>query len=239
MQDDLQMKNKLNFVMTRPHNLEAVHRTTITTGMNTTMFGFLILILISCSGSATQPQNNLVPGGDHCDNPDADISCCFMNLPTTLSRNMRICGDEEPGQKLVISGTVYAEDGKTPCRNLVMYAYHTNSEGYYSKTGTETGVQKWHGHLHGWCKTDSNGQYQLTSIRPARYPDNSMPAHIHAAVKTENDTMFWITDFVFKDDSLVDDRYLSSLANPGGTGIVDIRMNAQNIWVGQRDIVLR
>jgi protocatechuate 3,4-dioxygenase beta subunit len=122
---------------------------------------------------------------------------------------------------------------------VILYAYHTDSKGYYSKSGRETGVQKWHGRLHGWCRSDKNGRYQIHTIRPAPYPDNSMPAHIHAAVKTVNNQLYWITDYVFKGDPLVNDKYLSSLSNVGGTGVIELSNNLDNTWTGQRDIVLK
>jgi protocatechuate 3,4-dioxygenase beta subunit len=213
----------------------------MTTFMNTSILGLLVLAFLSCRQTKSQRQNNLhntqLPA-DTCDNPDADISCYFVNTPTALSNVMTIPGQNEHGEKLVITGTIFKEDGKTPYPNIILYAYHTDSEGYYSKKGTETGVQKWHGRLHGWCMTDSNGYYEIRTIRPARYPDNSMPAHIHAAIKTDSGQMLWITDYVFKDDSLADDKYLSSLTNVGGTGVVDIKKTAENIWTGIRDIVL-
>ena len=201
----------------------------------------LTLTILSCGQTNSQRQDSqekVQRQADTCDNPDADISCSFVNMPTSLSGTMTIAGKNEPGEKLIISGTIYKADGKSPYPNITLYAYHTDSKGYYSKNGTETGAQKWHGRLHGWCKTDSNGQYRIHTIRPARYPDNSMPAHIHAAIKKDNGKMYWITDYVFKDDNLVDEKYLSSLTNVGGTGIVDIKKEAENIWAGKRDIVL-
>lgn len=111
--------------------------------------------------------------------------------------------------------------------------------GYYSKKGNKTGIQKWHGHLHGWCNTNSKGYYEIHSIRPVRYPDNSMPAHIHTALKTNSREMFYINHLVFKDDDLVNEKYLSSLGNAGGTGVVDITKNPENVWTGKRDIVIK
>lgn len=209
--------------------------------MNTPVFGLLVLTFLSCGETTSQRpdnQHNSQQQADSCDNPDADINCCFVNMPALLSNVMTITGESEPGEKLVISGTVFKADGKTPYPDVIIYAFHTDSEGYYSKKGTETGVQKWHGRLHGWCKTDSQGYYEIRTIRPARYPDNSMPAHIHAVIKTGTGQMLWITDYVFNDDNLVDEKYLSSLTNVGGTGVVDIKKFSENIWTGKRDIVL-
>lgn len=210
--------------------------------MNVPIFVLLTMTILSCGKTTSHHQENqekVRHQADTCDNPNAHISCSFANMPTSLSNTMTIAGENEPGEKLIISGTIYRADGKSPYPNITIYAYHTDNKGYYSKNGTETGSQKWHERLHGWCKTDSNGQYKIHTIRPASYPDNSIPAHIHAAIKKDNGQMYWITDYVFKDDNLVDEKYLSSLVSVGGTGIVDINKDAEkNTWTGKRDIVL-
>ncbi|WP_210487693.1 hypothetical protein [Rufibacter aurantiacus] len=207
---------------------------------------FLLLLLGSaCESSSSQTQHQpekaaVQTVADSCDNPDAAIECCFLKMPQKLTRTMTIAGAAEPGERLVISGRIFKKNGKTPLTNAILYAYQTDNTGHYSKKGNETGVQKWHGHLHGWCKTDQNGSYEIKSIRPARYPDNSMPAHIHAAIKPENGAPFYISDFVFRDDDLVNDKYLASLfTDVGGTGIVEVKKNSSNTWIGKRDIVLK
>jgi protocatechuate 3,4-dioxygenase beta subunit len=213
----------------------------MTTTMNTAIIGLLVLTFTSCRQTDSKRQDGqsfIQQQTDTCDSPDAHISCSFASMPTTLTSTMTIVTMSEPDEKLIISGTIYKADGKTPYPNIILYAYHTDSKGYYSKNGNETGVQKWHGRLYGWCKTDKNGYYEIHTIRPARYPDNSMPAHIHAAIKKENGQMYWITDYVFKDDNLVTEKYLSSLSNVGGTGVVDIHKIAKNNWTGKRDITL-
>ncbi len=203
--------------------------------------GFLVLALISCGRTSSTrhygPQT-IINLKDTCDDPDADIRCCFLNMPAKLTSTMRIAQEEEAGEELIISGTFFRSDGRTPYPDVILYAYHTDSTGHYSKNGSETGVQKWHGRLHGWCKTDELGHYEILTIRPAPYPDRSMPAHIHVAIKTNTGQMEWITDLVFMDDPLVNGTYLSSLSNVGGTGVVDIKRSNGNIWTGKRDIVM-
>jgi len=49
--------------------------------------------------------------------------------------------------------------------------------------------------------------------------------------------VFYINDFVFKDDKLIDQRYLSSLGAVGGSGVVDVKKN-EGVWKGKRDIIL-
>jgi protocatechuate 3,4-dioxygenase beta subunit len=119
-----------------------------------------------------------------------------------------------------------------------MYVYHTDYEGYYSKNGNEEGVQKWHGKLHGWCRTSQNGNYRIETIRPAPYPSLTMPAHIHPVIKLPNDKLFYINDFVFEDDSLVNDAYLKSLSYSGGNGVVILTKDEKGTWIGKRNIIL-
>ncbi len=202
-------------------------------------------LLASCGPAASTPPERPAPTAqtapDPCDNPDAAISCCFVNAPAKLDKVMAITGSRpETGEQLVISGTVFKADGKTPYPNVLLYAYHTDSKGYYAKSGRETGIQKWHGRLHGWCKTDQNGNYEIRSIRPARYPNNTIPAHIHAALKEPGGKQpYYISDFVFKDDKLVNDKYLKYIVSlVGGSGIVAVTKSATGTWIGQRNITV-
>ena len=71
--------------------------------------------------------------------------------------------------------------------------------------------------------TDSAGHYTIKTIRPAPYPNNSIPAHIHSAVKIPDNSMLYINDFVFADDPLIDEEYKSSFERQdGGTGIMEL-----------------
>lgn len=204
-------------------------------------FSLLIQNFLFCTEnqqnrSGVQTLTNTQP--DDCDNPDANIECYFINMPETLESTMIIPCEGEIAEELIITGTIFKSDGKTPHPNVILYAYHTDSKGYYSKRGNETGVQKWHGKLHGWCKTDSAGRYTIRTIRPAPYPDRSTPAHIHSAIKEPDNSMLHINDFVFTDDPLVDEKYKSSFEREvGGTGILELK-KIDNGWIGQRDIVL-
>ncbi len=201
------------------------------------------LFLFSCKNNppanpeAKSASLQVRPGD--CDDPDANINCYFVNMPATLSHIMSICGEEEPGERLHLRGTVYKADGKTPLPDVLLYAYHTNNKGIYAQKGKETGVQKWHGYLHGWCRTDQNGRYEIQTIRPASYPKSTAPAHIHAAVKIPGGgKVFYINDFVFKDDPYVSERESSDPRFPGGPGMVDVVKSEKGVWTGVRNLVL-
>ena len=201
---------------------------------------FLLILTVS---SCMEAQQNR-PGvqtftNDECDDsPDGKLECYFINMPETIESTMIIPTTGETAEELIISGTIFKADGKTPYPGIILYAYHTDSKGYYSKSGKESGIQKWHGKLHGWCKTDSAGRYTIKTIRPAPYPNNSIPAHIHSALKMPDDSMMHINDFVFTDDQFVDEKYKTSFEREaGGTGIMELTKK-DNKWYGYRNIIL-
>ena len=80
----------------------------------------------------------------------------------------------EPGEPLVVTGTVYRSDGETPTAGITLYAYHTDAEGLYSATNDNTNPR-----LKATLQTDAGGRYELRTIRPAPYPGGGVPAHIH------------------------------------------------------------
>ena len=200
---------------------------------------FLAIIFIffqtSCSNNKnketpqladTHPQSN-------CVNPDAGAACCFENMPESLTSAMIIAGDTEPGTQIKISGTIFQPDGKTPFNNIILYAYHTDAKGIYSKKGNEKGVQKYHGRLHGWCKTGKDGRYEIRTIRPASYPESKIPAHIHAAIMIPGThRSLYIGDFLFADDPL-----LGKKDSEMGYAM-EMKRNG-NILVGKRDITVQ
>lgn len=211
------------------------------TVLNISICTLFILSFISCRQTTTPNQENqTIPQTktDSCDDPDANINCCFVNMHLNPINIMVLADNNVEGERLIITGTIFKSDSQTVYSDVLLYAYQTDKNGIYSKSGNETGIQKWHGQLHGWCKTGTDGQYKIITIRPGAYPNNQFPAHIHAAVKTPNGKAFYITDFVFKGDSLVNEHYVSRLPKmQGGTGIIQLKKE-NNIWIGERNIVL-
>lgn len=102
-----------------------------------------------------------------------------IEAPSQLSAKARIAPATEPGTPLILSGTVLAPDGKTPLAGVVVYAYHADNNGYYRKAGEWGEAGENEPRLRGWVKTDANGHFEFTTIKPAPYPNRDAPAHIH------------------------------------------------------------
>ena len=86
----------------------------------------------------------------------------------------------EPGEPLIVTGTVYRSDGETPAAGVTLYAYHTDAEGLYSETNDNTRPR-----LKATLRTDADGRYELRTIKPGPYPGGGIPAHIHYRVSGE------------------------------------------------------
>lgn len=81
----------------------------------------------------------------------------------------------EPGQPLIVVGTVYGPDGRTPAPGVVLELHHTDARGYYSRDGKNEEEPR----LKGRLRTDGLGRYEFSTIKPAPYPSGGNPAHIH------------------------------------------------------------
>ncbi|MCI0449792.1 MAG: intradiol ring-cleavage dioxygenase [Chlorobi bacterium] len=144
----------------------------------------------------------------------------------------------ESGPKLEISGVIYKSDGVTPAPGVILYIYHTDQKGYYSKKGGESGWGLRHGYIKGWIKTNDMGEYKFYTLKPAPYPNGSDPAHIHPVIKEPEKNEYWIDEFVFEDDPLVNESYRKRIQNRCGSGIISLTMNSDGILIGKRDLIL-
>jgi protocatechuate 3,4-dioxygenase beta subunit len=98
-----------------------------------------------------------------------------------MGPGLRIPPSTSTGEKLVIVGTVYAENC-TPLAGAVLNFWQTDAGGEY---GPGHGTDEMRCcYLMGSLRTDANGRYQLTTIMPAHYKGEQLPppAHIHVEV---------------------------------------------------------
>ena len=196
---------------------------------------FLSLVLVCCTGK-TPPnpavkdtiKNTIVGGG--CDG----CELMFQGIPQDIAAIDTCTGWKEPGQKLILEGTVFARDGKTPAPGVIVYYWQTDHTGEYSKTAKEQTI---HGHLRGWMKSGANGNFRLYTVRPASYPKSDMPAHIHFSVKEPAINEYYIDDLLFDDDPFLTEAKRKKLPQRGGNGIGK-PWKENGIEYIRRDIVL-
>ena len=165
---------------------------------------------------------------------------CASDIPANPLSKTVIPPLGEAGEALVISGTIYKEDGRTPAEGITVYAYHTNAAGLYPKNTPNDGRPQWrHGYLRGWMRTDANGRYEFRTVKPGGYPGRPDPAHIHMTVQGAGYPEFWINGLWFEGDQRITQEMRASLSKRGGfEPIIRLTQDGGGVWRGTRDIQL-
>lgn len=141
----------------------------------------------------------------------------------------------EPGEPLVVSGTIYAPDGATPVEGARLYVYHTDARGYYSTGGRNERQPR----LRGWMKTRADGRYQFRTIRPASYPNQSAAAHIHATLSAPGYPERWIEEFLFEGDRFLTRQDVGRYSRGGRFASIQKAVrDADGVWRYERDLRL-
>ncbi|GAA0877503.1 hypothetical protein GCM10009119_04710 [Algoriphagus jejuensis] len=195
------------------------------------LFSWLYLLLAISACHSQNKANSEVGGGcEGCEALD-EYGDKILNEEDTLP----LFASSEP--KLKLWGTVYQKDGKTPAANVILYIYHTDRTGIYPKRGDEKGWARRHGFIRGWVKTDAKGSYVFYTFRPAAYPDGTEPEHIHLTAKEPNTNAYYLDEFVFEDDPILDQKKRAQLNNRGGSGLT-LPVLKDGILEVNRDIIL-
>lgn len=116
---------------------------------------------------------------------------------------LTIVTPEEPGTRLTLKGSVIDQSGN-PLAGARVYVYQTSAKGWYSDRAAHvsgnSGDQK-HARLFGYVIADTQGTFEVKTIRPAGYPQSTLPAHIHVEVKSApEDNRALVTEVQFSDD---------------------------------------
>jgi hypothetical protein len=119
--------------------------------------------------------------------------------PASLASSARIAPPAEPGIPLVVRGRAVAEDGKTPVAGAVIFAYQTDKDGHYDRPGSA--AHSWR--LKGWVRTDADGRFEFSTIRPGAYPRRNTPEHIHFNIFLADGRRYWADGLEFDDDPLL------------------------------------
>ena len=156
----------------------------------------------------------------------------FAGLPDRFPTVGTLAPPSEPGERLQVSGTVRNAAG-VPQANVIVYAYQTDRNGRYPPAATR------HGRLRGWARTDANGRYGFTTIRPGAYPGLDSPRHIHMHIIEPGRCTYSVGDILFTDDPLLTPaRRLEERNARGGNGIARVERSKASGWTLTRDITL-
>ena len=205
------------------------------------ILAILVNVLTNCKGQTRTEKNQaeiktdkkkLIGGG--CDG----CKLMYVGIPTNINSIDTSAGWTEKGQKLLITGKVYKLGGNIPAPNVIIYYWQTDNNGYYSPKEGMNEQAKRHGHIRGWVKSDDKGNYSIYTIRPAPYPNDNMPAHIHTSIKEPNiEDEYYIDEFVFDDDILLTGKKRKTNENRGGSGVLRVLID-KDMQVAEHNIIL-
>lgn len=147
-----------------------------------------------------------------CRPTDADVLGPFYRFGAPFSA--RLAGTDEPGDRLVLTGTVFSSDCRTPLPGALIEVWQANHLGLYdtNKPGNFTEASTFH--LRGMLYTNEKGQYEIETVMPGRYPvppnlpglekyaGLMRPAHIHFRVM-ESQHLPVTTQLYFKGDPFI------------------------------------
>jgi len=196
------------------------------------------LNLVNCNGQTHNKETNTL-------SDDFNKSMPFYyKMPQNLSSSDTSPAFAKARQKILLTGTVYQRDGKTPAPNVILYYYQTNTDGIYATKETEernmpkNKLGQTHGYIRGWLKTDEQGKYSLYTVKPGAYPNRDDAAHVHITVKEKNmKDPYYIDNFVFDNDPLLTTKHRKKMENRGGSGVVRF-VQKRDLYIGERNIVL-
>jgi protocatechuate 3,4-dioxygenase beta subunit len=144
-----------------------------------------------------------------------------------------IVDDKEPGEPLIVSGTIYTPDGRTPMDGINLYVYQTDATGNYSTSGGDNRNTR----IHGLMRTNAEGHYEFRTIKPASYPGRRIAAHIHAFVSGPGYPEYWIDEFIFEGDPFITEEVRQKFADQGNfSPILHLTRGSDGLLRGSRDI---
>jgi protocatechuate 3,4-dioxygenase beta subunit len=153
-----------------------------------------------------------------------------------LSWKTEIVGDKEPGEPMIITGSIFGLDGKTPIEAATLSIYHTDATGKYSPApGGDNRTTR----LRGKMLTGVDGRYEFKTIKPVSYPDSTIAAHVHAYVSAPGFTEYWIDNFEFEGDPFLREEVVKRAQSQGRFGsILKLARGNDGVLRGVRDIQL-
>ena len=142
----------------------------------------------------------------------------------------------EPGEPLIVSGTVFDSDGVTPLAGIPIYVYQTDVKGFYTP---ENATDSRNSRLRGWMKTSRDGKYEFRTVKPGPYPSGGPPAHIHYVISAPGyrERVF---EIVFQGDPRINDEIRAmARSEESAFSIRDLKKDGQGILRCVQDIKLR
>lgn len=207
------------------------------------IFICLIISYTGCKGQTdeSEKQNRIIKTNNSKKIVGGGCEGCelmYVGMPEEIKSEHISIGWQEGNQKLIITGKIYETDGKTPAKNVIVYYWHTDDNGLYSSDSRTPEQAREHGRLRGWVKSDEDGNYKIKTSRPAAYPNDNIPQHIHLSIKEPDIANEYFADLYFDDDPLyLKHKKRYGKADRAGTEILRVVLDG-DVQIAEHNIIL-
>ncbi len=207
------------------------------------IFICLIIRYTGCKGQTdeSEKQNRIIKTNNSKKIVGGGCEGCelmYVGMPEEIKSEHISIGWQEGNQKLIITGKIYETDGKTPAKNVIVYYWHTDDNGLYSSDSRTPEQAREHGRLRGWVKSDEDGNYKIKTSRPAAYPNDNIPQHIHLSIKEPDIANEYFADLYFDDDPLyLKHKKRYGKADRAGTEILRVVLDG-DVQIAEHNIIL-
>ena len=124
----------------------------------------------STVGAAVVGGLPALAAANECKPTEQDILGPMYNYGASMFQ-VKLASDDEPGQKLMLRGSVLSEDCRTPLPGTLIEIWQANDEGHYDKKRPGDFLEPSPPfHLRGMLRADANGRYEIQTIVPGAYP---------------------------------------------------------------------
>lgn len=173
-------------------------------------------------------------GPESCEVTGSDVEGPF-HVEDAPERTV-LAGPNEPGERLMIEGTVYGPDCSDGLAGVLLDVWHADADGNYHDAADDY-------RLRGQMMTDADGRYSFETIIPGRYPlgGSTRPAHIHFMVSKPGFTPLTTQLYFAGDPFLKPNDPCGNGCNSGDpTLIIDLAERANDAGMqGVFDVVMQ
>ena len=155
---------------------------------------------------------------------------------------VRIAPTNEPGEQIIITGTVFNPEGTAPVPGARIFVYQPDSRGQYAGI---PGEPKRVARLRGILTADNAGRFSFATIKPGQYPKRKEPAHIrvHVAPPGTSDVDVqrynWaINDLWFAGDDRIPAREIQNAREKGRFTPIIVLQRRGNVSYGSANLRL-
>jgi protocatechuate 3,4-dioxygenase beta subunit len=158
------------------------------------------------------------------EDPDRRLELMELVKRHVATDKLALVDCNEPGERIRLQGRIVDKATGAPLGGALLQLFHTDAAGEY-RPGMDSGGGAGNPRLWGFLRTDADGRFTVDTIMPERYPNSTVPRHVHYRVWAEGYPKFDSECFFAADPNL--DESTRKSAPSRNLPIVEVRRDDQ------------